>query len=189
MHHFTSKIKSSMSLKGKVAVVTGGSKGIGRATALKLAAEGASVVINYGKDSDSAKEVVDKIGSSHALAVQADAGNVAGIESLVKQTIDRFGKIDILMPNAGVMLMRDLEHTTEEDFDRTFNLNVKGPFFLAQVHSSTSFRCKETETDNLIESCTAYAKRLAHHSRLNKPLHRGQYHARLPFLREQQRRR
>jgi 3-oxoacyl-[acyl-carrier protein] reductase len=125
-----------MSLKGKVAVITGGSKGIGRATALKLAAEGASIVINYGRDSEAAKEVIDKIGSDRALAVQADAGSIPGIESLVKQTIDRFGKIDILMPNAGVMLMRDLEHTTEEDFDRTFNLNVKGPFFLAQVNSS-----------------------------------------------------
>jgi 3-oxoacyl-[acyl-carrier protein] reductase len=119
-----------MSLKGKVAIVTGGSKGIGRATSLKLAAEGASIVINYGRDSEAAQEVVDKIGSDRALAVQADAGSIPGIESLVKQTIDRFGKIDILM------LMRDLEHTTEEDFDRTFNLNVKGPYFLAQVEDS-----------------------------------------------------
>jgi 3-oxoacyl-[acyl-carrier protein] reductase len=126
-----------MSLKGKVAIVTGGSKGIGRATVLKLASEGASVVINYGRDSKFAEAVVSEIGAERALAVQADAGSISGIESLVKQAVDRFGKIDILIPNAGIMPMRDLEHTTEADFDNIFNLNVKGPFFLAQVVFST----------------------------------------------------
>jgi 3-oxoacyl-[acyl-carrier protein] reductase len=130
-----------MSLKGKVAIVTGGSKGIGRAVSLKLASQSASVVINYGRDSVAAEELVSKIGTTNALAVQADAGSVAGVESLVKQAVDRFGKIDILMPNAGVMPMRDLEHTTENDFDTVFNLNVKGPFFLAQVSFPHHMKC------------------------------------------------
>lgn len=60
-------------------------------------------------------------------------GNIVEVGNLVKTTVDRFGKIDILIPNAGVMPMKDLEGTTEQDFDQTFSLNVKGPYFLAQV--------------------------------------------------------
>ncbi|KAJ8101698.1 hypothetical protein POJ06DRAFT_69488 [Lipomyces tetrasporus] len=123
---------SSSSLAGKVAVITGGSKGIGRATALRLAEEGANVVINYSSDASAAEEVVKIIGADRSLAVKADAGNVAELERLVTETVSRFGKIDILVPNAGVMLMKDLETTTEHDFEASMALNVKGPYFLAQ---------------------------------------------------------
>ncbi|KAI4286920.1 MAG: hypothetical protein L6R35_003828 [Caloplaca aegaea] len=123
---------SSGPLAGKVALITGGSKGIGKATALRLAKDGASVVINYAADASSAEEVVKAIGSDRALAVQGDAGHVVEIEKMVKQTVDRFGKIDILIPNAAAATMRDLEHTSEEDFDATMALNVKGPYFLCQ---------------------------------------------------------
>ncbi|KAK9244445.1 hypothetical protein V1506DRAFT_492015 [Lipomyces tetrasporus] len=123
---------SSSSLAGKVAVITGGSKGIGRATALRLAEEGANVVINYSSDASAAEEVVKIIGGDRSLAVKADAGNVAELERLVTETVSRFGKIDILVPNAGVMLMKDLETTTEHDFEASMALNVKGPYFLAQ---------------------------------------------------------
>lgn len=122
-----------MSLTGKVALITGASKGIGKATALRLAQEGASVVINYNSDSKAADELVSQIGSDRALAVQADAGNVASLEQLVQKAVEKFGKIDILVPNAGIMPMVDLAHLTEEIFDKTFALNVKGPMFLAQV--------------------------------------------------------
>lgn len=122
-----------MSLRGKIAVVTGGSKGIGKATALRLAQEGASVVVNYNSDSKAADELVSQIGSDRALAVQADASSVASLEHLVQKAIDKFGKIDILVPNAGIMPMADLAHMTEEVFDKTYALNVKGPMFLAQV--------------------------------------------------------
>ncbi|KAK4129104.1 NAD(P)-binding protein [Parathielavia appendiculata] len=121
-----------MSLSGKVAIVTGASKGIGRATAERLAADGASVVINYLSDSKAADEVVSKIGADRALAVQADASKVPDIEKLVAAAVEKFGRIDIVVPNAGVMGMHDLAHTTEADFDRHFNLNVKGPLFLVQ---------------------------------------------------------
>ncbi|KAK3300650.1 uncharacterized protein B0H64DRAFT_334112 [Chaetomium fimeti] len=121
-----------MSLNGKVVLITGGSKGIGRATAERVAADGASVVINYLSDSKAANEVVSQIGADRALAVQADASKIADMEKLVAAAVDRFGKIDVLMPNAGLMRMHDLAHTSETDFDQHFNLNVKGPLFLAQ---------------------------------------------------------
>ncbi|KAI4172917.1 MAG: hypothetical protein LQ343_003325, partial [Gyalolechia ehrenbergii] len=123
---------ASGSLAGKIALITGGSKGIGKATALRLVKDGASVVINYASDAAPADELVRVIGSDRALAVQANAATIAGIDKMVKQTVDKFGKIDILIPNAGIMFMKDLEHTTEEDFDTTMALNVKGPFFLCQ---------------------------------------------------------
>lgn len=121
------------SLAGKIALVTGASKGIGKATALALAAAGSSVVINFNSDEQAAKDLVGKIGADRALAVKADCSSLSGIDFLVKQTVNRFGRIDVLIANAGVLPMKDLEHTTEEDFDRTFTLNVKGPYFLAQV--------------------------------------------------------
>ena len=120
-------------LTGKVALITGGSKGIGRATALALAKQGAQVVINYSSGSSAADELVKEIGSDRALAVKADAARISGIEMLVEQTVKRFGKIDILIPNAAVLPMKDLASTTEEDFDGAYSLNVKGPYFLVQV--------------------------------------------------------
>ncbi|KAJ3533938.1 hypothetical protein NM208_g7759 [Fusarium decemcellulare] len=121
-----------MSLTGKVVLVTGGSKGIGKAVVERVAAEGANVVINYASDSAAANEVVEKIGSDKALAVQADVSSVSEIEKLVKAAVDRFGRIDVLMPNAAAAPMNDLESTTEEMFDRSYNMNVKGPYFLVQ---------------------------------------------------------
>lgn len=122
-----------MSLSGKVVIVTGGSKGIGRAISRRLAQDGASVVVNFSRDASAADEVVRAIGSDRALAVQADVGSVAGVEKLVAAAVERFGRVDVVVPNAGIMPMRTTGNTTEEDFDRAFALNVKGPYFLAQV--------------------------------------------------------
>lgn len=127
---------ASPSLRGKVAIITGASKGIGKATAIALARLGATVVINYASDEQAAKEAlaeVQKLGTGEGHLVCADVGTVAGVQSLVKQTVEAYSKIDILIPNAGIMPMKDLEHTTEADFDRVFAVNVKGPYFLAQV--------------------------------------------------------
>ena len=124
---------ASNTLKGKVALITGASKGIGKAAALRLAQEGAKVVITYSSDASAATELIETIGKDNAVAIKSNAGNLAEIEHLVKEVVDKFGKIDILIPNAGVLPMKDLEHTTEQDFDNTFALNVKGPYFLAQV--------------------------------------------------------
>jgi hypothetical protein len=133
----------SPSLHGKVAIITGASKGIGKASAIALARLGATVVINYSSDEQSAQETlaeVQKLGTGEARLVRADVGAVDGVQSLVKQTVDAYSKIDVIVANAGVMPMKDLEHTTEADFDRTFAINVKGPYFLAQVSVSGSRR-------------------------------------------------
>ncbi|UNI13875.1 3-oxoacyl-[acyl-carrier-protein] reductase [Purpureocillium takamizusanense] len=121
-----------MSLSGKVAVITGGSNGIGKACVERLARDGASVVINYASDTESADALVRSIGTDRALAVQADVSTMDGLARVVDEAVARFGKIDILMANAGTMPMRNVENTTEADFDKTFALNVKGPYFLAQ---------------------------------------------------------
>jgi len=125
----------SRPLEGKVALITGSSKGIGRATAFRLAQDGAKVVVNYSRGTDAAAKVVEDIGSEYAFAIQADASKIFDIEVLIGKTVAKFGKIDILVASAGVLPMKDLENTTEEDFDRAFALNVKGPYFLVQVRN------------------------------------------------------
>jgi len=130
-----------VSLAGKTALITGASKGIGAATALALARAGANVVINYASDDAPANELVSKITSGaqskapRALAIRGDAGDIKDIESMVNKVVEVYGKIDIVIANAGIMPLQDLEHTTEEIYDRVMRLNVKGPFFLAQVCS------------------------------------------------------
>ncbi|EME45560.1 hypothetical protein DOTSEDRAFT_150675 [Dothistroma septosporum NZE10] len=122
-------------LQGKVALVTGGSKGIGAALSERLADFGASVVINYSSDSKAADGLVKKINDKHngqAISIRADAASVGGAERMVKAAVDHFGKLDILVPCAGILPIRTLDETTEEDFDKTYALNVKGPYFLAQ---------------------------------------------------------
>lgn len=120
-------------LQEKVVLITGATKGIGRAIALKVASQGAKVVINYSRDSSAAETLVAELGGpDRALAVQADAGSVSDISRLVDAAVAKFGHIDVLVPNAGIMPMHTLDNTTEEIFDRVYALNVKGPLFLAQ---------------------------------------------------------
>ncbi|BAZ11731.1 short-chain dehydrogenase/reductase SDR [Calothrix sp. NIES-4071] len=122
------------SLTGKVAIVTGASRGIGRSIAQRLAEDGATVVINYGHSASEAKEFVNAIESSggKALAVQADMSQVADIRRLFEETINRFGGLDILVNNAGVGKGGLVADTSEEDFDAVFNLNTRGTFFALQ---------------------------------------------------------
>jgi len=120
------------SLHNKVALITGGTKGIGKATSERLARDGALVAVNYGSDVEAAEEIVKKIGADSCIAIQADAGSIAGAQKMIDETVKKWGRIDILIANAGVLPMKDLESTTEKDFDRTFALNVKGPYFLCQ---------------------------------------------------------
>jgi 3-oxoacyl-[acyl-carrier protein] reductase len=119
------------SLKEKVAIVTGASDGIGRAIAERLAQDGATVVVNYGKSADKAKQVVAGIEAKggRAVAVQADMSKAADAGRLVKDTVKTFGRLDILVNNAGMFMFKPLTETTEDEFDRMFALNTKGPYF------------------------------------------------------------
>ena len=122
-----------MSLTGKVALITGASKGIGASTAVRLAKEGASVIIAYLSDSAGAQKVVDQIGADKATAIKADVSKVDVVIDLVKQVVAKHGKIDVLILAAGKMAPNSLEATTEVKFDDEFALHVKGPYFLCQV--------------------------------------------------------
>jgi 3-oxoacyl-[acyl-carrier protein] reductase len=121
-------------LDGKVAIVTGASKGIGAAIATHLAAEGAAVVVNYASSRAGADKVVSEIRSNggKALAVQADLAKSEDIKRLFAETRKAFGQLDILVNNAGVYEFLPLEQVTEEHFHRQFNLNVMGLILTTQ---------------------------------------------------------
>jgi 3-oxoacyl-[acyl-carrier protein] reductase len=121
------------SLEGKVALITGSSRGIGKAIAQRLARDGASVVINFSNNPAPAEDLVKELGPHRAISVKADVSQVSEVQRLVKETVGKWGKIDILVNCAGVLPMSDLRGTTEDAFDKTFAINVKGPYFLTQV--------------------------------------------------------
>jgi len=121
-------------LAGKVAVVTGASRGIGRAIAERLGRDGASVVVNYVNQIDQANAVVAAIEASggRAIAVQADIGNVPDIRRLFQAAEDHFGGLDIVVNNAATALFKPTVDATEEDFERLFNIIARGTFFSLQ---------------------------------------------------------
>lgn len=121
-------------LSGKVAVVTGASKGIGAEIARRFAAEGAAVVVNYASSKTGADAVVDEIakGGGEAIAVQADVANKAEVERLFAAAKKAFGKIDLLVNNAGVYEFSPLEEITGEQFHKHFNVNVLGLLLATQ---------------------------------------------------------
>ena len=122
------------SLKGKVALVTGASRGIGRAIVERLAQDGASVVVNYANSAGEAEKVVAEIEAKggSAVAIQADVRKVSNIRRLFKEAFDRYGRLDIVVANAGIFVERPLAEVTEQEFDDIFNLNAKGAFFTLQ---------------------------------------------------------
>ncbi len=120
----------------KVAVVTGGSRGIGRGIALRLAKGGFDVVVNYARSRDAADEVVKQVEEmgQKGLAVQADVSSRDDRERFVDTILESFGRIDVLVNNAGVApeVRADILEATEESFDRVISINLKGPYFLTQ---------------------------------------------------------
>lgn len=123
-----------MNLNGKVAIVTGASRGIGRQIALQLAHAGAKVVVNYSSNKDKANEVVGIIEQfgGQATAIHGDLSQVSEVEALFAQTIAQYGRVDILVNNAGIMECTSIAEVTEEQFDRLFAINVKGTYFACQ---------------------------------------------------------
>jgi 3-oxoacyl-[acyl-carrier protein] reductase len=118
------------SLNGKVAIVTGASRGIGARIATRLAQAGTQVVVNYAGRRDAAEQVVRAIeaGGGQALAVQGDVSKPADVRALFDAAVGRFGRVHILVNNAGVILYKRLDQTSDEEFDRLFAVNVKGTF-------------------------------------------------------------
>ncbi len=117
-------------LQGQVAIVTGASRGIGRATALELARHGANVVVNYAGNKEKAEQVVVEIKELgvDALAIQADISNSEQVKEMVKETIDAFGRVDILVNNAGITRDNLLMRMKEEEWDAVIDTNLKGVF-------------------------------------------------------------
>jgi NAD(P)-dependent dehydrogenase (short-subunit alcohol dehydrogenase family) len=126
----------SAPLEGRVAIVTGSSRGIGAAIVQRLAADGARVIVNYFNHKEAADNVVNAINSSRdgaAIAVNADASTIAGGEKLLEECMRAFGRLDILVLNAGVNVESPISQVDHSIFDATFNLHVKGPLFLTKL--------------------------------------------------------
>ena len=122
-------------LEGKIALITGGSRGIGAAIAKRLALDGASVAVTYSKGTDAAVAVVKEIerNGGKAIAIQADATDAAAGKTAVEKTVETFGRLDVLVNNAGTAIPKTFEETTLEEMDRLLNINVRGVFIATQA--------------------------------------------------------
>ena len=150
-----------MNLTGRAALVTGSGRGIGRAIAVRLAREGADVVVNYGHNADEAEQtrrLVEAEGR-RALVVRADLGKVADVRRLVEQGTSHFDRLDILVNNAGIETKADFLDVTEDDYDEVLDVNLKGAFFASQ----------------------AFAKHLGETSRPGRIINISSVHEELPF--------
>jgi 3-oxoacyl-[acyl-carrier protein] reductase len=125
----------SKNLEGKVALITGASRGIGAAIAKRLAADGANVAITYTKGADAATSIVKEIerAGRKAIAIQADAADADAVKAAVEKTVTTFGRLDILVNNAGTAVPKRFEETTLEELDRLMDINVRGVFVATQA--------------------------------------------------------
>src|SRR5580698_8165441 len=135
--HTSSSRRRTMSkkLEGKIALITGGSRGIGAAIAKRLAADGAKVAITYTKGADAAASVVKEIehAGGKAIAIQADAADADAVKAAVEKTFATFGRLDVLVNNAGTAIPKPFEEATLEEMDRVLDINVRGVFVATQA--------------------------------------------------------
>ncbi|MFG3258494.1 SDR family NAD(P)-dependent oxidoreductase [Streptomyces sp. NPDC048172] len=126
---------SKGSLAGKVALVTGGSRGIGAAIALRLAEEGADVALTYVSGPERATDVVARVKETgaRALAIRADVGDATAAQAMVEETVAEFGRLDILVNNAGVGASGPIEETSVQDIGHVLRVNVRGPYLVARA--------------------------------------------------------
>jgi 3-oxoacyl-[acyl-carrier protein] reductase len=125
----------SKKLEGKIALITGGSRGIGAAIAKRLAADGAKVAITYTKGAEAAASVVKEIerAGGKAIAIQADAADVDAGKAAVEKTVAAFGRLDVLVNNAGTAIPKTFEETTLEEMNRVLDINLRGVFLATQA--------------------------------------------------------
>src|SRR5437868_13927198 len=119
-------------IDGAVVIVTGGARGIGRAIAEELGREGARVVVNYAKSKEAAEELATQLqqkGSPEAVAIQADVSDAAQAAKLVEETIQRFGRIDVLVNNAGINIDRTMKNLSPEDWDKVIQVDMNSYYY------------------------------------------------------------
>ncbi len=141
----------TQNLQGKVALVTGASRGIGRATALALASEGASVVVNYASSSGAAEAVVSEItaGGGAAIALQADMSKVAQVEAMYEQVMATYGRVDVLVNNAGITRDTLLLRMKPEDWQAVIDVNLTGVFLATRAASKIMLKQKSGRIVNI----------------------------------------
>ncbi len=141
-----------MKLENKVAIVTGSSRGIGRAIALAFAKEGAGVVINYLQSEDKARDVVRPIldMKRKAIAVKADVSKEAEVEEMVSRTLETFGKIDILVNNAALLLPFDFNNPNYENWRRMVDVNIKGILLCSRIVANQMLKQKRGKIINIV---------------------------------------
>lgn len=147
-----------MRLEGKSAIVTGSGRGIGRAIAIKMAQEGADVLVNYTHRPDTAQETakeIEKYGRQ-AVVVKADVANNADVENMVKTALEKFGKLDILVNNAGISNPALLHKMTEEQWDKVVDIHLKGAFLCTKAVANHMIERKYGKIINVISTAGVY---------------------------------
>ncbi len=143
--------KSSQRLSDRVAIITGASRGIGRAVALALAAEGAKVVVNYASSSDAAQQVVTAItdAGGSAMALQADVSKLEQVDALFNETLEKFGRVDVLVNNAGITRDTLLLRMKPEDWQAVIDLNLTGVFLCTRAVSKVMLKQRSGRIINI----------------------------------------